>query len=90
MSFFLRNKTQRDLKRKGPTANENRPKFSKKPVDDDEEISSHSESENDESKIVTEDEEEEDLETAQEKRLRLTKEYLKQIEIEGIDGLIHV
>jgi len=82
MSFFLRNKTQRGLKRKGPTANENRPKFSKKPVDDDEEISSHSESENDESKIVTEDEEEEDLETAQEKRLRLTKEYLKQIEIE--------
>ena len=84
MSFFIRNKNQRGAKRNGGPVDLKRPKFDKKRKqdDDDEEISSHSESENDDSRVYTDDDEEEE-ETAQEKRLRLTKEYLKQIEIQG-------
>jgi hypothetical protein len=46
----------------------------------DDEISSHSEGENDDSKVYSESEDEE---TVQEKRLRLTKEYIQEIENQG-------
>ena len=86
MSFFLRNKTNANgskhksvpVKRQ---AFDNKAK--KRSLDED--ISSHSESENEDSKVLsgTDDDEEE---TVQEKRLRLTKEYLKEIENQGNFG----
>ena len=82
MSFFIRNKYQRGTKRPHVAENGGRKFVSKyKKSNDDEEISSHSEDDNEE---LSEKEDEEAEETAQEKRIRLTKEYLKQIEIQGI------
>lgn len=81
MSFFIR-KNQRGAKRKNGLTNEEKPKSykQKKRLADDDEISSHSEGENDDSKIYSESEDEE---TVQEKRLRLTKEYIQEIENQG-------
>lgn len=82
MSFFIR-KNQRGGKRKNGTAVSNRPKTykEKKTLADEDEISSHSENENDNSKVYSDAEEDE--ETVQEKRLRLTKEYIQEIENQG-------
>jgi hypothetical protein len=82
MSFFIR-KNQRGAKRKnGATVTDSRPKTykEKKRLAHDDEISSHSEGENDDSKVYSESEDEE---TVQEKRLRLTKEYIQEIENQG-------
>lgn len=83
MSFFIRNKNQRGAKRKNGAISE-RPKSykEKKRAAAEDEISSHSEAEENESHVDSESEEDE--ETAQEKRLRLTKEYLKEIENQGM------
>lgn len=85
MSFFIRNTNQRGAKRKnGTTPDSGRPKSykEKKRLAKDDEISSHSEDEAvDDSKVYSGSEDED--ETVQEKRLRLTKEYLKEIENQG-------
>ncbi|XP_057375125.1 U3 small nucleolar RNA-interacting protein 2-like isoform X1 [Daphnia carinata] len=79
MSFFIR-KNQRGAKRSNGATVTGRPKTykEKKRLAHDDEISSHSEGENDDSRVYTESEEDE--ETVQEKRLRLTKEYIQEIE----------
>jgi hypothetical protein len=81
MSFFIR-KNQRGAKRKNGATTTDRPKTykEKKRLAHDDEISSHSEGENDDSKVYSESEDEE---TVQEKRLRLTKEYIQEIENQG-------
>ncbi len=86
MSFFIRNKNQRGAKRKNGAISE-RPKSykEKKRAAAEDEISSHSEAEENESHVDSESDEDE--ETAQEKRLRLTKEYLKEIENQGLKFL---
>lgn len=83
MSFFIRNKNQRGAKRKNGAVPSDRPKTykEKKRAAAEDEISSHSEAEEDDTKVYSESEEDE--ETVQEKRLRLTKEYLKEIENQG-------
>ena len=87
MSFFIRNQNQRGAKRKnGTTPDSGRPKTykEKKRLAKDDEISSHSEGEDeavDDSKEYSGSEDAD--ETVQEKRLRLTKEYLKEIENQG-------
>jgi hypothetical protein len=92
MSFFIRNKNQRGAKRKNETTTDNgRPKTykEKKRLAKDDEISSHSEDEHeavDDSNVHSGSEDEH--ETVQEKRLRLTKEYLKEIENQGINFLL--
>lgn len=80
MSFFIR-KNERGAKRKNGVTTTDRPKTykEKKRLADDEEISSHSEDEYDNSNVYSESEEE----TVQEKRLRLTKEYIQEIENQG-------
>lgn len=82
MSFFIR-KNQRGAKRNNGATVTGRPKTykEKKRLAHDDEISSHSEGENDDSRVYTESEEDE--ETVQEKRLRLTKEYIQEIENQG-------
>lgn len=87
MSFFIR-KNQRGAKRKNGITSIDKPKSyskEKKRLANDDEISSHSEGENDDSKIYSESEEDE--ETVQEKRLRLTKEYIQEIENQGTSSL---
>ena len=88
MSFFIRNKNQRGAKRKNGAITSERPKTykEKKRVAAEDEISSHSEAEEDDTKVYTESEDDE--ETVQEKRLRLTKEYLKEIENQGLFVLV--
>lgn len=83
MSFFLRG-NQRGGKRKIGAPATGRPqsyKEKKRQAAVEDEISSNSEGENDGSELGTESEEDE--ETIQDKRLRLTKEYLKEIENQG-------
>ena len=89
MSFFIRKQNQRGAKRKNGTTPDSRPKTykEKKRLARDDEISSHSEDEAvDDSKVYSGSEDED--ETVQEKRLRLTKEYLKEIENQG--KVLHV
>ena len=88
----MRNKFQQGVKRgasrmkqkSASDAKVKKPDFKKRPAEDDEEISSHSEDENDnDNSNEYTDEDEEEQETPQEKRLRLAKEYLKEIEAQG-------
>lgn len=83
MSFFIRG-NQRGGKRKNGVQTTTKPKNykeKKRQADVEDEISSNSEGEKDDSEYATESDEDE--ETIQEKRLRLTKEYLKEIENQG-------
>ena len=82
MSFFLRG-NQRGGKRKigVQTTKPKSYKDKKRQADAEDEISSNSEGEKDDSEYASESDEDE--ETIQEKWLRLTKEYLKEIENQG-------
>lgn len=80
MSFFIK-KGKPGFKRKNTTAADEKRLTEKKKRSVDDEISSHSEDEYDDSKVYSDVDEDE--ETEQEKRLRLTKEYIKEIENQG-------